>query len=66
MTINCKGNLIDLSQPRVMGILNITPDSFYDGSRYTSDSEILKNVETMLAEGATFLDILIYQVPCLK
>ncbi|GEL11229.1 dihydropteroate synthase [Flavobacterium glycines] len=57
MTINCKGQLIDLSQPKVMGILNITPNSFFDGGRYSSEEEILVKVERMLAEGATFIDI---------
>ncbi|MFA9188396.1 dihydropteroate synthase [Flavobacterium sp. FBOR7N2.3] len=57
MTINCKGQLIDLSQPKVMGILNITPNSFFDGGRYSSESAILAKVEKMLAEGATFIDI---------
>ncbi|SDM23595.1 dihydropteroate synthase [Kriegella aquimaris] len=57
MTINCKGNLIDLSQPKVMGILNITPDSFYDGGKYTKEKNILLQVESMLHEGATFIDV---------
>ncbi|WP_412561886.1 dihydropteroate synthase [Winogradskyella sp. MIT101101] len=57
MTINCKGKLIDLSTPKVMGILNVTPDSFYDGGTYKDESEILKQVETMLSEGATFIDV---------
>ncbi len=57
MTLNCNGNLIDLSVPKVMGILNITPDSFYDGGRYRSEKEILGQVEKMLLEGATFIDI---------
>lgn len=57
MTINCKGNLIDLTTPKVMGIINITPDSFYTGSRNKSDSLLLKNAEKMLQEGATFIDI---------
>lgn len=56
-TINCKGKLIDLSQPKVMGILNLTPDSFYDGGKLTSDRTILEKVEKMLLEGATFIDI---------
>ena len=56
-TINCKGRLIDLSSPKVMGILNITPDSFYDGGKYKSDSDFLTQVESMLADGATFIDI---------
>eukprot|EP01089_Gocevia_fonbrunei_P020875 TRINITY_DN7884_c0_g2_i1.p1 TRINITY_DN7884_c0_g2~~TRINITY_DN7884_c0_g2_i1.p1 ORF type:complete len:280 (-),score=43.59 TRINITY_DN7884_c0_g2_i1:589-1428(-) len=57
MTINCKGNLLDLSTPRVMGIINITPDSFYDGGKYKDETEIIAQVETMLANGASFIDI---------
>ena len=57
MTINCKGNLIDLSEPKVMGILNITPDSFFDGGAYKNEAAILDQVEKMLSEGATFIDV---------
>ena len=57
MTINCKGNLIDLSTPRIMGILNITPDSFYSGSRNKADVSLLNKAEVMLKEGATFIDL---------
>ena len=57
MTLNCLGNLIDLSKAHVMGILNLTPDSFYDGGLHTSEKEILVHVEKMLDEGASFLDI---------
>ena len=57
MTINCKGFLINLSTPKVMGILNVTPDSFYDGGKYKNENEILKKTELMLKEGATFIDI---------
>ena len=57
MTINCKGNLVDLGSPKVMGILNVTPDSFYDGGRYKNSKDILDQVEKMLIEGATFIDI---------
>ncbi|AXT53025.1 dihydropteroate synthase [Aquimarina sp. BL5] len=57
MTINCKGSLIDLSSPKVMGILNLTPDSFYDGGKYKDELQILHQVEKMLLEGATFIDI---------
>lgn len=56
-TINCKGQLIDLSVPKVMGILNVTPDSFYDGGRYRNSSSIMRQVDTMLEEGATFIDV---------
>jgi len=45
MTINCKGQLIDLSTPKIMGILNVTPDSFYDGGRFKEKSSILNQVE---------------------
>ena len=57
MTINCKGKLIDLSTPKVMGILNLTPDSFFDGGKYKNEKSILLRVEQMLTEGATFIDI---------
>jgi dihydropteroate synthase len=57
MTINCKGKLIDLSTPKVMGVLNLTPDSFYDGGKYKNKKSILLRVEKMLNEGATFIDI---------
>jgi len=57
MTINCKGYLIDLSSPKVMGILNITPNSFFDGGKYKSESQILNQVEKMIGDGATFIDI---------
>lgn len=56
-TLNCKGRLIDLTTPKVMGIINITPDSFYDGGRLKTDQEILEKAENMLAEGAVFLDV---------
>ncbi len=57
MTLNCKGALIDISKPKVMGILNLTPDSFYDGGKYKSDLDILNHVESMLKNGATFIDM---------
>ncbi|UII75065.1 dihydropteroate synthase [Flagellimonas sp. HMM57] len=57
MTINCKGTLIDFTVPRIMGILNLTPDSFYDGGRYKDDNDILTQVEKMLRDGATFIDM---------
>ncbi len=57
MTINCKGNLIDLSLPKVMGILNLTPDSFFDGGKYKNTNDVLLQVETMLKQGATFIDV---------
>ena len=57
MNINCNGTLVDLSYPKVMGILNLTPDSFYDGGSYNSDKDLLQKVEQMLIAGATFIDI---------
>lgn len=57
MLINCKGQLIDLSIPKVMGILNVTPNSFFDGGKYKNEEEIISQVGKMLAEGATFIDI---------
>ena len=57
MTINCKGQLIDLSTPKVMGVLNVTPDSFFDGGVHKNINDVLKHVEHMLNAGATFIDI---------
>jgi len=57
MLINCKGQLIDLSIPKVMGILNVTPNSFFDGGKYKNEAEIISQVDKMLSEGATFIDI---------
>ena len=57
MTLNCKGQLIDLKTPKVMGILNVTPDSFYDGGRFKNEKNVLTQVEKLLDEGATFIDI---------
>ncbi len=57
MTINCKGELVDLSSPKIMGILNITPNSFYDGGKYKSDAAFLKHAEEMIAQGADFIDV---------
>ncbi len=56
-TLNCRGTLIDLSTPKVMGILNLTPDSFFDGGKFTEQDSILRKVELMVNEGATFIDI---------
>lgn len=55
-TLNCRGRLVDLAQPAVMGILNITPDSFFADSRVSLDSTVA-TAERMLQDGATFLDI---------
>ena len=56
-SINCNGKLIGLRTPKIMGILNLTPDSFYDGGRYNSEKEILLQTEKMINEGSTFIDI---------
>lgn len=57
MTLNCNGKLIDLTSPKVMGILNVTPNSFYDGGKHVEEKVILTQVEKMLLEGATFIDV---------
>ena len=56
-TINIKGNLIDLSNPIIMGILNPTPDSFYDGDLFNDKKKALLKVEKMIDEGAHIIDI---------
>ena len=56
-TINCRGTLLDLSSPIVMGILNVTPDSFFADSRAENVSSLLSQAETQLNEGAKILDI---------
>jgi dihydropteroate synthase len=56
-TLNLNGQLVDLSEPRIMGILNVTPDSFYDGGRYQDEKSILARVEQMQADGAAFVDV---------
>jgi dihydropteroate synthase len=57
LSINCKGRLIRFEEPLVMGILNITPDSFFPGSRITSQEAALRKAEEMLLDGAAFIDI---------
>ena len=57
MTINLRGKLINFSVPKIMGILNITPDSFYDGGRYNSRDKIKKQIEKMIISGADIIDI---------
>lgn len=56
-TLNCKGSLVSLERPVVMGILNVTPDSFYDGGRHATIDAALRHCEQMLAQGATFIDV---------
>lgn len=56
-TINANGRLIDLSEPQVMGILNVTPDSFYAGSRKQTEAEISARADQIIAEGGTMIDV---------
>lgn len=56
-TMNVKGKLLDLGEPQVMGILNVTPDSFFDGSRKQTEEEIRSRVEQIVAEGGSMIDI---------
>ncbi|MCG5643392.1 dihydropteroate synthase [Flavobacteriaceae bacterium LSUCC0859] len=56
-SINCKGELILLDTPKVMGVLNLTPDSFYDGGLYRDEKAILDQTEKMIREGASFIDL---------
>lgn len=56
-TLNCRGEILDLSSPKVMGILNVSPDSFYDGGQYSSDKEIILRAHKILEEGASIIDI---------
>lgn len=57
MKINCSGKLIDLREPKIMGILNMTFDSFYEGSRLNNADEAVKKAELLLNQGADFLDL---------
>jgi dihydropteroate synthase len=57
MTINCRGRLLDLSTPKVMGVLNLTPDSFYDGDKFKTKKEALLQVEKNIRDGMDILDI---------
>jgi len=56
-TLNFNGKLLDLSQPRVMGILNVTPDSFFDGGRYTETEKITARVKQIFDEKADIIDV---------
>lgn len=56
-TINIKGQLLSLDEPQVMGILNVTPDSFYAGSRKQTEAAIIDRIETILREGASIIDV---------
>ena len=56
-TINCSGTLVDLSKPKIMGILNLTPDSFFDGGNYNKVDAALAQCEKMIKEGVDFIDV---------
>lgn len=56
-SVNCRGRLLDFDKPKVMGVLNLTPDSFYDGGKYHQEKERAKQVEKMIKEGAHIIDI---------
>lgn len=56
-SINCNGKLVNLSQPKLMGILNLTPDSFSDGGQFNNEKSALQQAEQLLKNGATFIDI---------
>ena len=56
-SINCNGDLIDLTTPKVMGVINVTPDSFYDGGKFKDEKSLLKQAEKMLVDGADFIDV---------
>lgn len=57
MQLDCAGKIVDLSRPAVMGVLNVTPDSFSDGGRYLRLAEALRRAETMVEEGAALIDV---------
>ena len=57
LSINCGGEILDLSIPKIMGILNVTPDSFYDGEKYTTKDEIISRVTKMIQEGCDIVDV---------
>lgn len=57
ITLNCAGQLLSLDEPRVMGIINVTPDSFYSNSRKKEIAEVLSTAEMMLEQGASILDV---------
>ncbi|OWK97345.1 dihydropteroate synthase [Kaistella haifensis DSM 19056] len=56
-SVNCRGNLLDLSSPKIMGILNLTPDSFSDGGQFNDEKSALLNAEKMINDGAEIIDI---------
>ena len=57
MTINIGGNIMNFNKPKIMGILNVTPDSFYDGGIFNSEKKVLHQVNTMIDEGVDIIDV---------
>jgi len=57
MILNINGGVFDLSSPKIMGVLNVTPDSFYDGGVFSNEKKILAQVEKMILDGADIIDI---------
>ncbi|WP_185857887.1 dihydropteroate synthase [Blattabacterium cuenoti] len=57
MIINCAGTLLHLKEPKIMGIVNLTPDSFYDGGKLYTEYSVLQHVEILLNEGSDFIDV---------
>ena len=55
--LNCRGRILEVSNPHVMGILNVTPDSFYDGGKFNDENNIRTHVAKMVIEGATIIDV---------
>ena len=56
-SINCNGNMLNLDEPLVMGILNLTPDSFFDGGKHSGEAAIVHHVKQMLSDGASIIDV---------
>ncbi len=56
-SVNCNGKLVDLTLPRLMGILNLTPDSFSDGGKFNNETDALRQTEKLLKDGASIIDI---------
>ncbi len=57
LSINCRGSLLDLSSPALMAILNVTPDSFFDGGRYSRKSELEERIDVIISQGADIIDV---------
>ena len=57
LTLNCNGKLLSLARPLVMGVLNVTPDSFFDGGKFATGDAVLRQTEKMLNEGAAIIDV---------